>query len=70
MLVLPADGEVVGQYGFSKSQLLQLPQVQSVTMSYGTPTNIKGGYDISRTHAQAEARPVTALPADLDFWKP
>jgi len=69
MLVLPADGDVVGQYGALKSQLLQLPQVQSVTMSYGTPANIKGGYDISPTHSQAEARPVTALPADLDFLK-
>jgi len=69
MLVLPADGEVVGQYGALKSQLLQLSEVQSVTMSYGTPSNIKGGYDISPTLLQQDARPVTALPAGLDFLK-
>ena len=67
VIALPADGKINEQYETLKKQLLQQTHVRSVSTGYDLPTHIMGGYNIGKTSDEQDDRPVTALPAGLDF---
>jgi putative ABC transport system permease protein len=67
VISLPADRTVIERYDALKSQISNLPEVASMTISYDSPTEIKGGYSVGKDASGEDDRPVTALPSGLDF---
>ncbi|MCB0687848.1 MAG: ABC transporter permease [Saprospiraceae bacterium] len=67
VISLPADRTIRQEYDALKTQLVSLPEVSSVTNSYDSPVQIRGGYTVGQNPSGDDQRPVTALPAGLDF---
>ncbi|PHN01945.1 ABC transporter permease [Flavilitoribacter nigricans] len=67
VLVLPTDGRIVEKLDLIKSELNRMDAVQSVSLSYETPVEIRGTYGISGTENVTDDKSVTALPIDEDF---
>ncbi|MCB0670150.1 MAG: ABC transporter permease, partial [Saprospiraceae bacterium] len=69
VITMPSDRTVLQKYDALKTQLNNLPEVNAVTISYDSPAQIKGGYSVGQDPSGQNERPVTALPAGLDFLK-
>lgn len=67
VISLPSDRNVIAKYDALKSQMVNLPEVKSVTISYDSPAKIMGGYSVGQDPSGQDQRPVTALPSGLDF---
>ena len=67
VLVLPADSKIVEDIGTLKSEFLKSAHIQSVSLTYETPSFIEAGYTISGSLTGENVKPVTALSADEDF---
>lgn len=69
VILLPSDRNIIENYEALKTQLTNLPEVDAVTMSYDSPAQIKGGYSVGKDPSGQEEKPVTALPAGVDFLR-
>ena len=67
IVVLRTDSKVMENYDAIKNDLLQNPDIESVTYSYETPVRIDGGYNISIKPNREDNQPVTAIPVGEDF---
>ena len=68
LVALPLDAVVEKQYESLKTELKKQSQVEEVTAAYETPTDIAGGYALSRTGTSDEfTMAATGLPVDQDF---
>lgn len=67
VVVLPTDGRIIEKLDLVKSELSRTGAVESVSLAYETPVQIKGTYGISGMQNTAENKAVTALPIDEDF---
>ncbi|MEZ4988834.1 MAG: FtsX-like permease family protein [Saprospiraceae bacterium] len=67
VVVLPTDGRIIEKLDLIKTELKQTGAVQSASLSYETPVQIRGGYGIASITNPEAYKAVTALPADQDF---
>ncbi|NND33918.1 MAG: FtsX-like permease family protein [Saprospiraceae bacterium] len=67
VIALRGDRAVLDKYDALKSQMLSIPRVSAVSISYDLPIEIKGGYDVGLDITGQNNRPVTAMPVGLDF---
>lgn len=67
VIVLPTDGRIVEKLDLIKSELTRTNAVQSVSLSYETPVQIRGTYGISGVENTTDEKSVKALPIDADF---
>ena len=68
LVTLPLDDLVYDQYDVLKNELEKQSEVEAVSAAYETPTDIQGGYGLTRTGTSDEfMMAATGLPVHQDF---
>jgi putative ABC transport system permease protein len=68
VMVLNIGGIPFSQVQAFKGQLLQQQGVKSISASYDSPVNIRGGYSINKAEGKPDmVLPITAIPVERNF---